>query len=289
MTPTTPSSPAELVERGRRFRALHQQPTPFVVPNPWDAGSARLLAGAGFEALATTSAGLAASVGVPDGAVSRDATLHHVAVIAAATDLPVSADLEDGYGESPDAVAAIIAAAGAAGAVGGSIEDLRSRGAELFPLGLAVERVAAAVEAARSLPFDFTLTARCELPVVDDDALGVVIERLRAYEDAGADVLYAPGVRTPEHIRAVVSSVDRPVNVVMGLGGFTLPLTELGELGVRRISVGSALARAAYGALLRAIAEIRSAGTFAFAAEAVPYARLNDLLREWPSAIGTGA
>ncbi|MDP2291852.1 MAG: isocitrate lyase/phosphoenolpyruvate mutase family protein [Actinomycetota bacterium] len=283
MTSTTSTSADALLDRGRRFRALHEQSVPFVVPNPWDAGSARLLAGAGFAALATTSAGLAASVGVPDGAVGRDDTIRHVATIAGATDLPVTADLEDGYDDAPDAVAAVIAAAAAAGAVGGSIEDLRGRGADLFPLGLAVERVAAAVEAARALPFDFVLTARCEQPVVDDDALRMVIERLLAYQEAGADVLYAPGVRTAAHIHAIVSSVDRPVNVVMGLGGFTLPLTELAELGVRRVSVGSAMARAAYGALLRAADEIRDDGTFGFAGDAVPYARLNDLLREWPA------
>lgn len=265
-------------ERGRRFRALHDRPEPFIIPNPWDAGSARLLAGAGFEALATTSAGLAASLGRVDGTIDAEATLGNVAAIVAATDLPVTADLEHGYGETPEAVARIIAEAGEVGAVGGSIEDLAGRDGGLLDLGLAVERVRAAAEAARSLPVDFVVTARSEGLGTGLADLATTIERLQAFQEAGADVLYAPGLTAPDDIRLVVSSVDRPVNVVMGLAGPTLGLDELGRLGVRRVSVGSALARAAYGALLRAVDELSGTGTFDFAAEAVPYPVLNRLL-----------
>ena len=279
MEPTDTADLGARRERGARFVELHARAEPFVIPNPWDAGSARLLAAAGFEALATTSAGAAAALGLPDGRLDRDETIANVAAIAAATSLPVSADLEAGYGDEPDAVAATIRAAAAAGAVGGSIEDRRPDGT-LFPLDQSIARVAAAVEAARSLPHDFVLTARCEemLGTGRDVDLRVAIARLQAYQAAGADVLYAPGQTTADQIRAVVTSVDRPVNVVMGLGGATFTVDELGELGVRRISVGSALARAAYGALQRAAAEMTTAGTFTFAAEAIPYADLHRML-----------
>jgi 2-methylisocitrate lyase-like PEP mutase family enzyme len=274
---------ATLAARGRRFRALHERDHPFVIPNPWDVGSARLLAGAGFEALATTSAGHAASAGVADGDLCVTDTLEHVALIANATELPVSADLEQGYGATPEDVAATIRNAAAAGAVGGSIEDLDGRGGDLFDIGLAVDRIAAAVGVARSLPFDFVVTARCESFGIGRPDLAATIARLQAYQSAGADVLYAPALATSEQIAAVVSSTDRPVNVVMGLGTPTFTVDHLGELGVRRISVGSALARAAYGAFLRAVDEIRSRGTFDFADDAVPYARLCKLLAAPPA------
>ncbi len=268
---------AAAAERAARFRELHERSEPFVVPNPWDVGSARLLAAAGFEALATTSAGAAASAGVADGELDTDAVIAHVATIVGATDLPVSADLEHGGGESPDMVAATIHRAAGAGASGGSIEDLGDDGA-ILPLALSVERIVAAVEAARSAAGDFVITARCELMLRPERDLDTTIARLRAYEDAGADVLYAPGLTTREEVRAVVDSVARPLNVVMGLGSSSLTFADLAELGVRRISVGSALARAAYGALLRAAVEITGAGTFTFADDAISYADLNAML-----------
>ena len=275
-----PDRAAALAERGRRFRALHERDQPFVIPNPWDVGSARLLAVAGFEALATTSAGHAASVGVADGALCAADTIGHIALITNATDLPVTADLEQGYSTAPEDVAAIIRNAATTGVVGGSIEDLDRRGGDLLDIGLAKDRIAAAVEVARSLPFDFVVTARCESFGIGRPDLAATIARLQAYQAAGADVLYAPALTTSEQIAAVVSSTDRPVNVVMGLGTPTFTVDHLGELGVRRISVGSAMARAAYGALLRAVDEIRSRGTFDFADDAVPYARLCKLLAE---------
>lgn len=267
-------------ERGARFRALHQREQPFLIPNPWDVGSARLLASFGFEALATTSAGQAAACGVVDGALTRDEVVTHITQLVAATDLPLSADLEHGFGDDPNTVAASITAAAQAGAVGASIEDLgrRTAGGELYPIALATERIAAATEAARALPFEFVLTARCERFLTDRPDLADTIRRLQAYQAAGADVLYAPGVVTAEQIRSLVTSVDRPLNVVMGLSATSLSLEQLGALGVRRVSVGSALARAAYGAFIRAAEELRDRGTFEFAEAAVPYARLTQLL-----------
>jgi 2-methylisocitrate lyase-like PEP mutase family enzyme len=267
------------IERGERFRRLHEGPATFVIPNPWDAGSARLLEALGFEALATTSAGHAFSLGRADGQAERDAVLDHVATIATATALPVSADLEDCFGGTPDDAAATITAVAACGAVGCSIED-RRRDGELYELGEAVARVTAAVAAARALDFPFTLTARCEYFVAGRPDLDGAIERLRAFQQAGADVLYAPGLTTPDQIRAVVQSVDRPVNVVAGLTGESLSVAQLEELGARRISLGSTLARVAYGALLRAADELHSSGTFGFAAEATPYARMNALMTQ---------
>jgi 2-methylisocitrate lyase-like PEP mutase family enzyme len=282
-----PDQTAALAERGRRFRALHERDHPFVIPNPWDVGSARLLAAAGFEALATTSAGHAASAGVADGDLCAADTLGHVALIANATDLPVSADLEQGYGTTPEDVAATMRHATATGVVGGSIEDLDRRGGDLLDIRLAADRIVAAVEVARSLPFDFVVTARCESFGIGRPDLAATIARLQAYQAAGADVLYAPALTTSEQIAAVVSSTDRPVNVVMGLGTPTFTVDHLGELGVRRISVGSALARAAYGAFLRAVDEIRSRGTFDFADDAVPYTRLCELLADRMPATNT--
>jgi 2-methylisocitrate lyase-like PEP mutase family enzyme len=265
------------IERGVRFRQMHEGPATFLIPNPWDAGSARLLEGAGFEALATTSAGHAFSLGRADGRADRGDVLDHVATIAAATSLPVSADMEDCFGGTPDDVAATVTAVADRGAVGCSIEDRRRTG-ELYDLGDAVARVAAAVAAARALDFPFTLTARCEYFVAGRPDLDGAIERLRAFQEAGADVLYAPGLTTPDQIQAVVTSVDRPVNVVAGLSGESLSVGQLQELGVRRISLGSTLARVAYGALLRAAEEMHEAGTFGFATEATPFARMNSLM-----------
>lgn len=264
------------------FRALHEREGAFIIPNPWDVGSARMLAGLGFEALATTSAGMAFSQGLPDGCVRRDAVLDHCRVIVAATDLPVSADLENGFGDAPEDVADTIRAAAATGLAGGSIEDhTGDRGDPIYPLALAVERIAAAVEASRGLPDDFVLTARCENLLWGRDDLGDTIARLQAFAAAGADVVYAPGLRDLAAIRAVCAAVDAPVNVVMGLPGATFGVAELAEAGVARISVGSALARAAYGAFLAGAREMAAAGTFAFADSASGFAELEAFFRAY--------
>jgi len=264
-------------EKGRAFRALHERADAFIIPNPWDIGTARLLAGLGFEALATTSAGYAFSTGRRDNAVGRDEMLAHVAAIASATDLPVSGDLENGYGDDPATVADTITRAAAAGLAGGSIEDLSGRDGAVYELGHAADRIRAAVEAARRLPFPFTLTARAENYLAGRPDLADTIARLQAYQEAGADVLYAPGLRSAEQIASVVRAVDRPVNVVMGLQGAQLSLAALSALGVKRVSVGSALSRAALGAFLRAAAEMREHGTFAFAEQAVSYLEISAL------------
>jgi 2-methylisocitrate lyase-like PEP mutase family enzyme len=260
------------IRKGTAFRALHQGPEAFIIPNPWDIGSARLLAHLGFEALATTSAGHAFSLGQQDGTIDREQVLQHVETLVAATDLPVSADLENGFGDAPETVAETIRLAAATGLVGGSIEDATGHDdAPIYDIGLATERIRAAAEAARALPYPFTLTARCENFLHGRPDLADTIRRLQAYQEAGADVLFAPGLKTPEDIAAVVRAVDRPVNVVMGLQGMLMSRAELSELGVRRISVGGALARAAYGALLRAGREMRETGRFEFANEAVSF------------------
>ncbi|HXJ33007.1 MAG TPA: isocitrate lyase/phosphoenolpyruvate mutase family protein [Candidatus Eisenbacteria bacterium] len=266
-------------DKGRAFRALHQRDRAFIIPNPWDVGTARLLAHMGFEALATTSAGYAFSVGRRDNTVGRDEMIAHVATIVAATPLPVSADLENGFGDDPATCAETIRRAAATGLVGGSIEDATGRpGDPIYPKALAVERVRAAVEAARALPFPFTLTARAENHLHGRPDLADTIARLQAYQEAGADVLYAPGLASRDDIAAVIRSVDRPVNVVMGLQGARLGLAELSALGVRRISVGSALARAALGAFLRAAREMKEQGTFTFADQAVSYRDVSAML-----------
>ncbi|WP_431824635.1 isocitrate lyase/PEP mutase family protein [Burkholderia sp. F1] len=258
------------------FRALHAQPGAFILPNPWDAGTARLLAMAGFRALATTSAGYAYARGLPDNAVGRDAMLAHIAEIAAAGGLPVSADLENGFGDAPDTVAETIRLAAGAGAVGGSIEDATGRpDAPIYPHDAAVERIAAAVAAARALPFPFTLTARCENYLHGRRDLADTIARLVAYRDAGADVLYAPGLTDPDEIAELTRAVDAPVNVVMGLQGVSLSVDALAALGVKRVSVGSALARAALGAFLRGATEMMRDGTFLFANAAIPSRQLD--------------
>jgi len=260
------------VEKGAAFRALHERREAFVIPNPWDVGSARLLARLGFEALATTSAGFAFSVGQRDNTIGRERMLEHAAAIVAATDLPVSADLENGFGDEAETVAETIRLAAAAGLAGASIEDSTGRpGDPLYDHGLACDRVRAAAEAARSAPFPFMLTARAENFLVGRADIADVIRRLQGYQEAGADVLYAPGLASREDIAAVVRSVDRPVNVVMGLQGVRLSRADLSAMGVRRISVGSALCRAALGAFLRAAREMREQGTFTFADEAVSF------------------
>jgi 2-methylisocitrate lyase-like PEP mutase family enzyme len=265
------------------FARLHQRPGIFAIPNPWDAGSAKLLARLGFEALATTSAGFAFSIGKPDAeGVARDEMLAHVRAVVEATDLPVSADLQNGFGDDPEGCAETITLGAAAGLVGGSIEDASGRRDDpIYPFDLAVERVRAAVQAARSLPFHFTLTARAENLLHGRNDLKDTIRRLEAFADAGADVLFAPGLRTRDAIEAVVQAVaPKPVNVIMGLSGVGFTLEELAALGVKRVSVGSALARAALTAFLRAAREIREHGTFTFARDTIPVAEINGMFRK---------
>ena len=264
-------------EKAQGFRALHQRAGAFIIPNPWDVGSARLLAHLGFEALATTSMGYAFSLGRRDNTLDREQVLAHARDISSATELPVSADLENGFGDSPAIAAETIKLAAAAGVIGGSIEDATGRADHpIYEIEHAVERVRAAVEAARSLSFPFTLTARAENYLHGRPDLKDTILRLQAYQAAGADVLYAPGLATKDDIAAVVRAVDRPVNVVMGLKGVQLSLAELSALGVKRVSVGSALSRAALGAFLRAAREMREHGTFTFAAQAATSKEISD-------------
>jgi 2-methylisocitrate lyase-like PEP mutase family enzyme len=243
-----------------RFLALHRPGVPLLMPNPWDAGSAKLLASLGFEALATTSSGYAATLGRVDGGVTRDEALAHAAQIAAATPLPVSADLENGFGDAPEAVAETVALACEAGLAGCSIEDFGGdRDRHVYDRGLAVERVAAAVEAAHAGPVRLILTARAENHIRGVDDLADTITRLQAYEQAGADVLFAPGLRTIEQIRAVVEAVERPLNVLMWPG--CPPVSQLAEAGVARVSVGGAFAFAALAAVVEAARELREDGT----------------------------
>jgi len=257
-------------EKAHAFHALHERSSAFIIPNPWDAGTARILAHLGFEALATTSMGYAFSQGRRDNALNRSESLAYASAIVSATDLPVSADLENGFGDDPKVVAETIRLAANAGLVGGSIEDATGCPDDpIYEIQHAVERVRAAVEAAHALRFPFTLTARAENYLHGRPDLRGTIKRLQAFQDAGVDVLYAPGLTSKEDIATVVDSVDRPVNVVMGLRGAQLSLAELSAIGVRRISVGSALYRTALGAFLGAAREMREQGTFAFAKNAV--------------------
>jgi 2-methylisocitrate lyase-like PEP mutase family enzyme len=269
-------------EKGRAFRALHERDSAFIIPNPWDIGTARLLAHLGFEALASTSMGYAFSAGQLDNTVDRDRILKHVSEITAATDLPVSADLENGFGDDPEAAAETIRLAAAAGVVGGSLEDATGRPeSPIYDRHHAADRVRAAAEAARSLPFTFTLTGRVENYLHGLPDLKDTIARLQAYQEAGADVLYAPGLATRDDIAAVVSAVDRPVNVVMGLQGVQLSLADLSAIGVKRVSVGSTLSRTALGAFLRAAREMRDHGTFAFANEAASSREISAMLKAY--------
>src|SRR5882672_6994747 len=271
--------------RAEAFKALHERPGIFAIPNPWDAGSAKLLASLGFKALATTSAGFAFSLGKPDGAlaVSREETLEYARLIVEGASLPVSADLQNGFGDDPETCAETIRLAAKAGLVGGSIEDATAVIENpIYPFDLSVERVKAAVRAARDLPFPFMLTARAENFLHGRLDLKDTIRRLEAFADAGADVLYAPGLKTREEIGAVVKAVaPKPVNIVMGLVGGSLSLDELADLGVKRVSVGSALARAAYGAFLSAAEEIHREGAFTFAEEAVPFVKINAIFKAY--------
>lgn len=267
-------------DRARRFRALHDAPGTFVLPNPWDAGTARILAGLGFSALATTSAGLAISLGRLDGLglVARDEALAHARAIVEATDLPVSADLENGFGAEPAVVAETIRLAAAAGVVGGSIEDSSGDPARpIYERAHALERMQAAVAAARALPFPFVLVARAENFLHGREDLDDTVARLRAFAEAGADVLYAPGLPDLDAVRVVCAAVaPRPVNVLATGRNPSFTVANLAALGVRRISLGSTLARVAYGAFVTASREIAERGTFGFAAAALPSAAIDD-------------
>jgi 2-methylisocitrate lyase-like PEP mutase family enzyme len=269
---------ATQAEKIAAFRALHARPGAFVMPNPWDVGTAVLLAKLGFAALATTSAGYAFSIGKRDNAVGREPVLAHVTAIVAATDLPVNADLENGFGDDPKIVAETMRRAAATGIAGGSIEDATGRTDDpIYERAFAVERVRAAVEAVRSLKMPFVLTARAENFVAGRPNLADTIARLQLYQEAGADVLFAPGLTTADEIAAVARSVDRPVNVLMGRPGQGLDVAALAAMGVKRVSVGSVLSRVALGAFLRAAHELRDRGTFEFADGAVGYADVNTM------------
>ena len=258
------------------FRELHNRDGAFVIPNPWDVGSARILESLGFEALATTSAGLAFSLGLTDGGVTAQQAMNHCTAIVAASDLPVSADLEKGFGDSPETVAETIRIAAETGLAGCSIEDFSGDRAEpIYDFNLALDRIVAAVEAARSLSHDFVLTARSENYLHGRPDLDDTIKRLQAFEAAGADVLYAPGLIDLDDIRAVCAALTRPVNVVVGAPKAGYGVAELSDAGVKRISVGATFARLAYGEVIRAATEILGPGTLGFTDRAMGFAELS--------------
>ncbi|MCC6943415.1 MAG: isocitrate lyase/phosphoenolpyruvate mutase family protein [Thermomicrobiales bacterium] len=266
-------------EKLEQFRSLHERPGIFVIPNPWDAGSAKMLASLGFEALATTSSGFAVSIAGRDqiGELDRGALLENARQIVEATDLPVSADLVDGFGADPSACAKTIELAVEAGLAGGSIEDATGdQKTPVFPLEQAIERVAAAAEVAQRL--GFVLTARAEEWLYGEADLDATIERLNAFAKVGADVLYAPALPSLEAIAEVCANVPKPVNAVMGLRQPTWSVTELQDAGVKRISIGGSLARAAYGAMIAAAREILDEGTFTYSSRLVPGAEIARLL-----------
>lgn len=269
-------------EKAVLFQKLHAGPGVFVIPNPWDAGTARILEHLGFKALTTTSAGLAFALGRRDGAgeISREETLANAKAIVDASNLPVAADLENGFGDAPEDAAETIRLAGEeAGLVGGSIEDATMNHVRpIYDFQHAVERVAAAAEAARALPFPFVLVARAENFLHGRTDLEDTIRRLQAFEAAGADALYAPGVIRSDDIRTLCQSVTKPVNVVMGIRSSDLTVSALSALGVRRISLGSALSRVALGAFVRAAREVQELGTFGFAEAALPYLEANEFM-----------
>ncbi len=271
---------ATQMEKAQVFKALHERECPFLLPNPWDAGTTRILEAMGFEALATTSLGLANMLGRGDGtrAVTADDVIENCRVIASATSLPVNADLENCYADAPREAAEMIRRAAEAGVVGGSIEDTTGdRDNPIYDFELSVERVEAAVEVARALPFPFTLTARAENHLHGRHDLEDTIRRLQAFEAAGADVLYAPGLRDLETITTVVSAVAKPVNIVMGMADPDITVDQLAAAGVRRISVGGAFSRVALAAVMNAAREMKQDGRFTFIRDMVPYGELRDI------------
>jgi 2-methylisocitrate lyase-like PEP mutase family enzyme len=265
-------------EKAARFKALHEGPDLFVIPNPWDAVSAKLLASMGFKALTTTSAGLAWIIGKPDGQATREESLANAKVIIDAVDLPVAADLENGFGDSPEDAAETIRRAAKIGLVGGSIEDWSRDQEKIYDLNLAVERVAAAAEVAHSLGFPFQFVARAENHVHGVDDLDDTIKRLVAYEAAGADVLFAPWLKTMDAVRTVCQAVTKPVNVVMGPSALTHSLDDLAQAGVKRVSVGGNFPRVAYTALQKAGEELLGPGTFNWAKGMLTHAQVNELM-----------
>jgi 2-methylisocitrate lyase-like PEP mutase family enzyme len=267
-------------EKAARFRALHQAPGAFVIPNPWDAGSARVLAGLGFEALATSSGACAGTLGRRDGRVTREEALAHARTIVAATDLPVSADLEKGFGDAPAVAAETIRLAAEVGLVGGSIEDATGdKDRPLYEFGVAVERVAAAVRAARALSFPFTLTARAEGYLRGNPNLDDTIKRLQAFEKAGADVLFAPGLPDLEAVRAVCAAVSKPFNFMVGIRGKSFTVAELKAAGVKRISLAGSLYRAAMMGLVNAAREVKDTGTFGYLDRSLTTPELNEFMQ----------
>jgi 2-methylisocitrate lyase-like PEP mutase family enzyme len=267
-------------EKAAAFEALHRGPGAFVIPNPWDAGSARILASLGFKALATSSGASAGVLGRRDGRVSRDEAMNHARDIVAATDLPVSADLEKGFGDAPSVIAETIRLAAEAGLVGGSIEDATGNPDKpLYDLGLAVERVAAAVEAARALPFKFIVTARSENYLRGNPNLDDTIRRLQAFEKAGADVLFAPGLPDLAAVRAVCSALSKPVNFMAGIPGRSFTVAEVEAAGAKRISVGASFYRAAISGLVNAATEVRDTGTFRYLEHTLTTANLNTYMQ----------
>jgi len=266
-------------EKAVRFRALHDGPGAFVIPNPWDVGSARILAGFGFQALATSSAAAASSMGRRDGGLTRDEALAHARVIVEATDLPVSADLEKGFGDAPEVVAETIRLAAEVGLVGCTIEDATGNPeSPLYDTALAVERIAAAAEAARALPFPFMLTARAHNLLYAAPSLDETIRRLQAFEKAGAAVLFAPGLPDLDAVQAVCAAVSKPVNFMVGIKGKSFSMAELTAAGVKRISLATSLYRAAMTGFLEAAHEVRDKGQFSFLDSSVTTPELNELM-----------
>ena len=267
-------------DKAVRFRQLHEGPRAFVLPNPWDGGSARILAGLGFQALATSSGACAGTFGRRDGQVSRDEAIVHAHAIVLATELPVSADLENGFGHAPQDAAQTILLAAQAGLVGGSIEDASGdKDKPIYDIGHAIERVEAAAQAARSLAFPFVLTARAENHLRGKSDLDDTIRRLLAYEKAGADVLFAPGLPDLAAVQAVCAAVSKPVNFMVGIRGRSFSVAELESAGVRRISLATSLYRTAMGALVEAAREIDQHGSFAYLDRALTTQELNGYLR----------
>lgn len=267
-------------EKAARFRALHQAPGAFLIANAWDGGSARILAGLGFQAIATSSGAQAGTLGKRDGAVSRDEALAHCRVIVDATDLPVSADLERGFGDTPEIVAETIRRAAAIGLVGASIEDAKAeRGAGVYDIGLATERVTAAVEAARASGVAFVLTGRAEGLLRGSKDVDDIIKRLQAYEKAGADVLMAPGLPDLASVRAVCSAVTKPFNFMVGIPGKSFSVAELQAAGVKRISLATSLYKAAITGMIDAAREAKDKGTFGYLDRSIPTQDFNAFMR----------
>jgi 2-methylisocitrate lyase-like PEP mutase family enzyme len=265
-------------EKAAAFEALHAAPGVFVIPNPWDPGSARLLAGLGFRALTTTSAGYARSIGFPDYNAGRENVMAHIRAMAPMVDVPLAADLEDGFGPKPEDCAETIRQGAAAGLVGGSIEDFTGdRANAIYPIEVAAERIRAAAEAAKKLPFKFMLCARAENYLNNRPDLTDTIKRLQAYQEAGADVLFAPGLNTSDEVRTVCREIDRPFNIVRGPRKEQLTVAQVGELGVKRISTGGMMHAVAMSAMIAAAKEMLDPGTFEFA-KAMPFAGEIDTL-----------